>query len=172
MEHIWILIVAMLGHILNVYCDRLLFCTPSGKFNMPDLKDKPDMLFYYEEILKKEHDPGADIRVEKINGPVLLISGDADVMVPSNWVCGQIMNRLDENGFKYPHAHKNYELLSHYAAMFRPMSSGLFRVERKYRKECDANREASWKYTLEFLQNEWVMRQGNDKEIGGINDAI
>lgn len=63
---------------------------------------EPDMLFYYEEILKREHDPAADIQVEKINGPVLLISGGADVMVPSNWVCGQVMKRLDEHGFRYP----------------------------------------------------------------------
>ena len=116
---------------------------------------EPDMLFYYEEILKSEHDSAADIRVEKINGPILLISGGADVMVPSNWVCEEVIKRLDKNGFKYPHTHKNYELLSHYAAMFRPMSSGLFRVERKHKKECNANREASWNYTLKFLKDEW-----------------
>ena len=120
---------------------------------------EPDMLFYYEEILKKEHDPAADIAVEKINGPVLLISGGADVMVPSDWVCQQVMNRLEENGFPYPHVHKNYELLSHYAAMFRPMTSSLFRVERRHRKECDQNREASWQYTLEFLRNAWRIEE-------------
>ena len=118
-------------------------------------KHEPDMLFYYEDILKKEHDPEANIEVEKINGPVLLISGGEDVMVPSNWACEQIMKRLNENGFPYPHIHLNYEILSHYTAMVRMMSSGLFRVERKHRKECNANREASWNYTLEFLKDEW-----------------
>lgn len=43
MVHIWILIVAMVGHVLNWYCDRLLFCTPSGKFNISDLKDNEKM---------------------------------------------------------------------------------------------------------------------------------
>ena len=84
-----------------------------------------------------------------------MISGGADVMVPANWCCEQIMKRLDQHGFRYPHVHKNYEFLSHYTAMFRLMASGMFRVERRHRKECDANREASWKYTLEFLQEEW-----------------
>ena len=27
---------------------------------------EPDMLFYYEEVLKREHDPEADIAVENI----------------------------------------------------------------------------------------------------------
>ena len=43
MEHIWILIVAMVGHVLNWYCDRLLFCTPSGQFNISDLKNNEKM---------------------------------------------------------------------------------------------------------------------------------
>lgn len=43
MKHSWILIVAMIGHILNWYCDRLLFCTPSGNFNISDLKDNEKM---------------------------------------------------------------------------------------------------------------------------------
>ena len=116
---------------------------------------EPDMLFYYEEVLKREHDPEADIAVENINGPILLISGGSDVMVPSNWVCGQIIKRLDDHDFGYPHIHKNYDLLSHYACMFRPMSSGMFRVERKHRKECDRNREASWEFTLAFLREIW-----------------
>ena len=28
MEHSWILMLAMIGHILCVYADRLLLCTP------------------------------------------------------------------------------------------------------------------------------------------------
>jgi len=28
MEHSWILILAMIGHILCVYADRVLLCTP------------------------------------------------------------------------------------------------------------------------------------------------
>ena len=28
MEHSWILLIAMIGHILCVYADRLLLCTP------------------------------------------------------------------------------------------------------------------------------------------------
>ena len=37
----------------------------------------------------------------------------------------------------------------------RPVSSVFFRVERRHRTECDANREQSWQDTLDFLQNTW-----------------
>ena len=50
MDHIWILIVAMVGHILNVYADRLLFCTPSGKFNTSDLKDNEKMAVVFKTM--------------------------------------------------------------------------------------------------------------------------
>ncbi|MBQ9046300.1 MAG: hypothetical protein IJ120_00215 [Solobacterium sp.] len=116
---------------------------------------EPDMLFYYEEILKQAHDPAADIAVEKINGPVLLISGASDVMVPAAWVGAQVMKRLDEHNFSHPHIHKNYQPLSHYACMFRPLTSSMFRVERKYRRACDENRRDSWEFTLSFLQDSW-----------------
>ena len=50
MEHIWIMIVAMAGHILNWYCDRLLFCTPSGKFDFSDLKDNDKMAAVFKTM--------------------------------------------------------------------------------------------------------------------------
>ena len=43
MEHSWILLLAMIGHILCVYCDRLILCTPGGIFNYSDIKDNEKM---------------------------------------------------------------------------------------------------------------------------------
>ena len=43
MEHSWILILAMIGHILCVYCDRLILCTPGGAFSYSDIKDNEKM---------------------------------------------------------------------------------------------------------------------------------
>ena len=43
MEHSWILILAMIGHILCAYCDRLILCTPGGIFSYSDLKDNERM---------------------------------------------------------------------------------------------------------------------------------
>lgn len=50
MEHSWILIVAMIGHILNWYCDRLLFCTPSGKFNISYLRDNEKLSVVFKTM--------------------------------------------------------------------------------------------------------------------------
>ncbi len=43
MKHSWILMIAMLGHVLCVYADRLLLCTPGGQFSFSDMKDNKRM---------------------------------------------------------------------------------------------------------------------------------
>ena len=43
MEHGWILIIAMTGHVLCVYADRLLLCTRDGQFSFSDMKDNKRM---------------------------------------------------------------------------------------------------------------------------------
>ena len=43
MEHSWILLIAMVGHILCVYADRLLLCTPGGQFGFSAMKDNSRM---------------------------------------------------------------------------------------------------------------------------------
>ncbi|MCR5785503.1 MAG: hypothetical protein K6G40_07680 [Eubacterium sp.] len=50
MEYTWLLIVAMVGHILNWYCDRLLFCTSSGTFKFSDMKDNEKMAAVFKAM--------------------------------------------------------------------------------------------------------------------------
>ena len=45
MEHSWILLLAMIGHVLCVYADRLLLCMPGGQFSFSDMKDNRRMPF-------------------------------------------------------------------------------------------------------------------------------
>ena len=116
---------------------------------------EPDMLFFYNELLRGPHSEEADIRVENINGPVLLISGKEDVMVPADWTCEEVMKRLKEHNFSHSFRHNSYSPLSHYACPLRPMTSSMFKVERHRAKECDASRARAWADTLDFLQNEW-----------------
>lgn len=119
---------------------------------------EPDMLFFYTETLGKPHSKEADIPVENINGPVLLISGAQDVMVPSNWNCEQTLQRIKAHDPEHVAVHNNYEYMSHYACPLRPMTSSLFKVERKYKKECSESRAQMWKDTLDFLKNEWAIK--------------
>ena len=55
----------------------------------------------------------AIIAVERINGPVLLISGKADTLWPSSAMADQVMQRLDADGFRFPHAHIAYADAGH-----------------------------------------------------------
>ena len=130
------------------------------------IRREPDMLFHYQKIIEKASDPEVCIKVENIKGPILFLSGGEDVMLPSNEICQIMMNRLQEHHFAWPHIHHNYPVLSHYVTPLKPMSSKVFRVERKHPEECDRNREQSWKDTLKFLKDEWKI---SDDDKGAVS---
>jgi uncharacterized protein len=56
---------------------------------------------------KTEHN--SLIEVEKIDGPVLLLSAADDETWPSQYMCEQITNRLQQNQFKYYYKHYSFE---------------------------------------------------------------
>lgn len=47
----------------------------------------------------------AEIKVEDINGPILLISGEKDQIWPSMEMSNKVMQRLSENNFPHPYKH-------------------------------------------------------------------
>ena len=51
----------------------------------------------------------AAIPVEKVQGPILLISFTRDQIWPSTLMAGQIMQRLRDRGFQYQYKHSAYE---------------------------------------------------------------
>ncbi len=55
----------------------------------------------------------AVIRVEKINGPILLLSGGEDALWPSGSMCESIMERLDAHTFPYEKKHLYFEKAGH-----------------------------------------------------------
>ena len=55
MEHSWIMMIAMIGHVLCVYADRLLLCTPGGQFSFSDMKDNKRMATLF--TTKPESEP-------------------------------------------------------------------------------------------------------------------
>ncbi|TVR88979.1 MAG: hypothetical protein EA411_03475 [Saprospirales bacterium] len=54
------------------------------------------------------------IPVEDINAPLLLFSGSRDLIWPSEIMSTNIMLRLEENEYDYPHYHYNFEEVGHY----------------------------------------------------------
>ena len=69
----------------------------------------------FERLLRK-HDlvAAATIQVERIKGPVLLISGTADELWPSQQFAELVMARLRENEHPYPDEHLRYPGAGHF----------------------------------------------------------
>ncbi len=108
-----------------------------------------------EEAYQNNKDEAALLPVENIRGSVLFISGRRDGMCPASESSRFMMNRLEAHAFLYPHEHLDYSHLGHFILPFKPYVSKLLIAERKYPKECDAERARVWKLTLDFLRNKW-----------------
>lgn len=97
-------------------------------------------------------DPAGVIRVEKITGPVLLISSKMDTMWPSALAAERIMDCLEKYEFPYFYQHLNYEAGGH---LFVPMELSLarfFRGDRgKYKEPSRKARMDSLAQTLDFV---------------------
>ncbi len=55
----------------------------------------------------------AEIKVENISGPILLLAGKADTMWPSHQMCEMIVKRLEKNNFPYWYKLFSYENAGH-----------------------------------------------------------
>lgn len=72
------------------------------------------VLDLYERSLRHlDKHPEAAIPVERIAGPVLLLSGRQDALWPSSAMADQVIARLDAKGFKHPHRHLAYAEAGH-----------------------------------------------------------
>lgn len=107
--------------------------------------------FYRQAVSDMPKDADYLIPAEKIEGPVLLQSAGMDVMLPSYEICVKICERLKEKGFRYPYRHLNYEVASHYLCPAKPLTSKMFRVERRNAKECDRSRKQAFEDAMKFI---------------------
>ena len=106
---------------------------------------------YEASLENKEAYDKAAIRVEKIQGPILLISGKADALWPSTRMSNQITERLKQNKFRYAYTHISYENAGH--GISRP---GYFPTSDTLRNggTLQGNAHAqvkAWKELLSFL---------------------
>ena len=93
-----------------------------------------DMRFVYERMLEGAPAESA-IQVERINGPVLLVSPERDAMWPSDEACRRIERRLRMHGHPWEVVRLSYGHASH---IMVPMETGmlrLFREERRFPQE-------------------------------------
>ncbi len=117
--------------------------TESLKEGSPSLRS-----CYLEAVLNPPEE--SIIPVENINGPILLLSPDYDVMWPSEIAAAKIINYLKNKNFKYPVKWEHYQHISHFLVPFEDKALSVFREERKYPKQCKENKEKSKETTLEF----------------------
>lgn len=107
-----------------------------------------------------EEATAAAIPVERINGPVLLISGDADAMWPSSLFSQRVMERLSERQHPYPDQHLSYPDAGHLigapyvpttvSAIRHAVTGGYFALGGTARGTAFA-RSDSWPKVLAFL---------------------
>jgi dienelactone hydrolase len=89
---------------------------------------------FLEAMEKKEELEAATIPVEKINGPVLLISGEDDQMWPSSLFARMAAERLKKKAFKFHYEHLSYPGAGHsIAAPYIPLtpSHGIHPVDHR-----------------------------------------
>jgi len=102
----------------------------------------------------------AAIEVEKIRGPVLLISGKEDRVWPSSELSHIAVARLEENDHPYPYEHLDYDGAGHVVFLpYHPTTVGYTRVfsgmALDFGGSPEANARASinaWVQTLRFLK--------------------
>ncbi len=105
--------------------------------------------------LVQNPNPSAIIQVEKITGPILLISSKMDTMWPSELAAKQIMKRLQQHRFPHFYQHLSYDYGGH---LFVPMESQLtkfFKGDRGKNKQLGRKaRMHSLTKTLKFV-SQW-----------------
>lgn len=125
---------------------------PLGQIFRKSLKLRDVSMYDLYLPLVKNPNPDAVIQVEKIAGPILLISSKMDNMWPSEVAAEQIMKRLEDYDFPYSYQHLSYDYGGH---MFVPMEFGqtkLFKGDRGKNKEAGLKcRLDSLIKTLEFV---------------------
>lgn len=106
----------------------------------------------YKGSLKKANPSKEIIAVEKINGPILLISGEKDEFWTSKTFCENIMKRLDEFKFKNKREHYDYKDAGHFITL---PYQGLKEGQKNPKAIVKAN-EDSWNKSIQFLNENFL----------------
>jgi pimeloyl-ACP methyl ester carboxylesterase len=122
------------------------------------LDEKPiNSLSFYQRALQDETAvEEASIAVEKIGGPVLLVSGTDDRLWPSARLSQMAIERLKAHDHPFPREHLRYEGAGHMIALpgYEPEASWTGRFELGGSPKADEFANAdSWQKVLGFLRD-------------------
>lgn len=105
----------------------------------------------YEQALKHFSEETA-IPVEKIQGDIFLIYAQEDTVWCSALAVEYIRERLKQHCFMYSFTELSYQRASHILVPVNPPALKMFRVERKYPKECLESRLDAFERTIAWLK--------------------
>lgn len=100
--------------------------------------------------------PASELPVERINGPVLLLSTRSDTIWPSEDSGNILTLRLAQANFQHPYQHICYRYMSHF--MLEQPIPGMrlmFRSERRYPAECASERQKMGHTVRDWLEEIW-----------------
>jgi dienelactone hydrolase len=116
--------------------------------------------WFLESLKDSDAVEHAEIEVERINGPVLMISGKDDQMWPSATLSEMAMRRLARHRFTHPHRHLSYDGAGHaitfpytpstITEIFHPVARSLMAFGGTPKATAAAKADA-WRETLDFL---------------------
>ena len=96
------------------------------------------------------------IPVEKINGPVLLFSTNADNVWPSAESGKRLAERLQKSSFSFPYQHICYEYMCHFMLEnANRMTRLISKSEKQYPEECAEERRDMGRRTIEWVEKVW-----------------
>lgn len=118
---------------------------PLGQILRKSIRIKDVTMYDLYLPLVQNPNPEAVITVEKITGPILLISSKMDNMWPSELAAKQITKRLQDSEFPYFYQHLSYDYGGH---MFVPME---FKQTKLFKGDRGKNKEPGLKARLDSL---------------------
>lgn len=96
------------------------------------------------------------IPVEKINGPILMLSVAKDTIWPSKESAELMSQRLEQKGFSYPFKHICYEHMSHMMLEYCGSEIKYFiKSERAYPLQCQKERQEMGMACVEWIEKVW-----------------
>ena len=128
----------------------------SRTFNILNMLAREKELHIITFNRDKDVTPETLIPIERIQGPVLLLSSMHDEVWPSFESASYMEKKLTESGFPFPHKHVAYEHISHAMLTKLPWIYKLaFKSERSHPKECEEDRKALRKELLAWVNQTW-----------------
>lgn len=105
----------------------------------------------YLDVLATNKNEENTIKVENVNGPILLLSAKDDAQWPSAEMGKLICNRLSNKKFSFPFHHEIFYPASHILCPVKTKMGLAYCMERQYKKECDVSRKQALKMSLDWL---------------------